>query len=85
METNLWSLYEGVPTFKQREQIYLNPSLFSVARINTDKISLRRKGLLGLQAQSITDGGQDQVETGTWRQELRQRPWTNAAYWLPLP
>jgi hypothetical protein len=35
----------------------------------------------------ITKGGQDwnSHRAGTWRQELMQRPWRGAAYWLASP
>ena len=35
----------------------------------------------------ITKGSQDwnSHRAGTWRQELLQRPWRGAAYWLALP
>jgi hypothetical protein len=35
----------------------------------------------------ITEGSQDRNSnrTGSWRQELMQRPWRGAAYWLATP
>ena len=35
----------------------------------------------------ITEGSQDRNSNraGTWRQELMQRPWKGAAYWLAQP
>jgi hypothetical protein len=38
-------------------------------------------------SQSITGGSQDRNSSraGTWRQELMQRPWRSAAYWLAQP
>ena len=45
----------------------------------TTKASWRGKGLLGFHCLSLK-----KVRTGTWRQELMQRPWS-AAYWLASP
>ena len=51
-----------------------------------DQNNLERKGLIWLTLPSlfITEGSQDRNSSraGIWRQELMQRPWRGAAYWL---
>ena len=44
--------------------------------------SAGRKGFIRLRVYVIREARQE-LRAGIWRQELRQRPWRNAAYWLP--
>lgn len=50
------------------------------------KSSLGRKGFISFPfvSQFIVEGieGRNLNRAGTWRQELMQRPWRAAAYWL---
>lgn len=45
------------------------------------KATWERKGLFHLTV-VVPSGGEGRAET--WRQEQKQRPWRNAAYWLVL-
>jgi hypothetical protein len=52
-----------------------------------DKSKLGRKGLFGLHFQITVYHGRniedrDSSRAGIWRQELKQRPWKDTAYWL---
>jgi hypothetical protein len=44
--------------------------------------NLGRKGLFGLQFHITGRQERDSNRTGTWKQELMQRPQKGAAYWL---
>jgi hypothetical protein len=52
-----------------------------------DLSNLGRKGFIWLMLQSllIIKGSQNRNSgrAGSWRQELMQKPWRGAAYWLP--
>jgi hypothetical protein len=47
------------------------------------------KGLFGLHfhivVHHLKESGGNSSRAGTWRQELRQKPWRGAAYWLAQP
>jgi hypothetical protein len=52
-------------------------SQFAVINKLMVKSNLGRKGLFGLRA-TVTGGNpRNELQAGTWRQELKQRPWRN--------
>ena len=52
--------------------------------LDDDKQLGKEKVISGWCLPYITEGSQDRNsnKAGTWRQELMERPWRNAAYWL---
>ena len=55
--------------------------LLSSVMINTKtKTNLEQRGVIWLTRPHHSSG----TQAGTWRQELKQRPWGNAAYWFVL-